>query len=102
MQKQGRVRTQRVKNSLHGAQEAIVQEAMANKSSEQNKTNDIREKRNEEKQRIANKNKISTRVKDDIKIEQKSTIPVLEEKQTTETKPLNGFEFSQGLCINLK
>ena len=91
LQKQGRVRTQRVKNSLHGAQEAIVQEAMANKSSEQNKTNDIREKRNEEKQRIANKNKISTRVKDDIKIEQKSTIPVLEEKQTTETKPLNGF-----------
>lgn len=63
LKKEAEARNRRAKNSLHAAQEAIVQEALAAKpDNTPNNTKDMRIAREAEKQRIAKENSIASRM----------------------------------------
>ncbi len=89
--KEGEIRNQRVKNSMFAAQAAIVNEAMSEHASGYANVKGIREARSQEKQRVANENKIASRMnkeksvlKDNevTKIEQKPELVVKKESKT--------------------
>jgi len=76
--KEGEIRTQRAKNSLFAAQDAIVNEAMSMNTSGYANTKGIRDARSQEKQRVANENKIASRIVKEKPVLQEVKEPTIE------------------------
>ncbi len=92
IRKEDEARTQRVKNSLHSAQDMIVQEAVSNKTKDPVSTKNIRETRNIEKQRVANRNSIASRLDSENLIEETAKPEIFAKVIPVPALPDNGTE----------
>lgn len=111
LRKEDKARTQRAKNSMHAAQEAIVQESLSQKEPSPVNTTNMRDARNKEKQRIANENSIASRIEKEKALPENQTQPVSEKDKSAvkkvTTKPvvtdydgLSGFEAAMSMFEN--
>lgn len=107
IKKEGAVRNRRAKNSLFATEKAIVQSAVASTPVGKKETKNLREVRNEEKQRVAKANSIAGRLEpnntpqienvvDAEFVEIKET-PQIEEKKTLPASGLEGFKEAMNL-----